>query len=228
MLSARIHQRQSIVAAVGHRLLVLAGAVVLTLAFFIVLPVMQTISKPPTSDLILQTVDMAQLEPPPPAPPVEEEPEPEPEPEDAPPELVENAPPLDLSQLELALNPGLSDGWSGGADFSIKLNAVSAGGGEDAAAIFSMADLDQKPQAIYQPRPSVPSRLRRRTPATVKLIYIVDERGRVVDPRVRSSTDPEFDKVALSTVKRWKYEPGKRGGKAVRFRVLQPITFPKG
>jgi protein TonB len=74
------------------------GAVGLTLMFFIVLPLMQTISKPPTDDLMLTTVDVGNVEPPPP-PPAEEEPEPEPEVEEEPPELAEEAPPLDLTGM---------------------------------------------------------------------------------------------------------------------------------
>ncbi|MCA9398636.1 MAG: hypothetical protein KC618_02720, partial [Candidatus Omnitrophica bacterium] len=92
-----------------HRLWVFLGAIGLTLVCFLVLPLMQAINKPPTADLALQDVDVANLPPPPPPPP-EEEPE-EPEPEEQPPELMEEAPPLDLSQLELALNPGFSEGW---------------------------------------------------------------------------------------------------------------------
>jgi len=212
---------------VGYRLLVIAGAGALTFAFFIVLPLMQTISKPPANDLTVQTVDLAQVEPPPP-PPMEEEPEPEPEPEEAPPELVEEAPPLDLSQLELALNPGLSAGFMGAGDFAVKLNTAVSRSSEDLDAVFSMADLDQKPRVMYQPGPSLTRQLRRKTPAKVNIIFIVDENGRVVEPRVRNSTDPDFEQPALSAVKRWKFEPGKRGGKAVRFRMLAPITFPEG
>jgi protein TonB len=210
----------------GRRLLVLAGAVVLTLAFFIVLPLMQTISKPPTDDLVLTAVDVGNLEPPPPPPPVEE-PDSEPEPEEPPPELQEEAPPLDLAQLELALDPGFSEGWMGGGDFRVRLNTGISSGEENLDAVFSMADLDQKPRAIYQPGPTLTRELRRKAPGKVNIIFIVDERGRVVDPRVRSATDPVFEAPALKAVKRWKYEPGKRAGKAVRFRVLQPITFPK-
>jgi protein TonB len=178
--------------------------------------------------LTLQTVDLAQIEPPPPTPEVEEEPEPESEPEEAPPELVEEAPPLDLSQLELALNPGFSGGLMGAGDFAVKLNTVTAKSSEDLDAVFSMADLDQKPRVIYQPGPSLTRQLRRKTPAKVNIIFIVDENGRVVEPRIRNATDPAFEKPALSAVKRWKFEPGKRGGKAVRFRMLAPITFPEG
>lgn len=223
-----VQQRFGVLREVSHRAMVLVGAVGLTLVFFIVLPLMQTISKPPANDLMLQTVDMAQLEPPPPAPPVEDEPEPEPEPEDAPPELAEEAPPLDLSQLELALNPGFGDGWGGAADFAVKLETATSKGGSDMDSVFSMADLDQKPRVVYQTGPALTKQLRRRTPAKVNVIFIVDERGHVMEPRVRSSTDPLFDNAAVSAVKRWKFEPGKRGGKPVRFRMLQPITFPEG
>jgi protein TonB len=204
------------------------GAAGLTLAFFIVLPLMQTISKPPADDLYLQMVDVGNLEPPPPPPP-EEELEPESEPEEPPPELAEEAPPLDLSQLELALNPGFNEGWMGGGDFAVKLNTVvSAAKGDDLDAVFSMADLDQKPRVIYQPSPTLTRDVRRKAPGKVNVIFVVDERGRVMDPRVRSSTDPVFETPALSAVKRWKFEPGKRAGKAVRFRMLAPITFPEG
>jgi protein TonB len=224
----RNRQPFSVLGEVRHGLSVIMGAMALTLVFFIVLPLMQTISKPPAEDLYLQTVDVGNIEPPPPPPP-EEEMQQDPEPEEAPPELVEEAPPLDLSQLELALNPGLSGGWAEGGDFAVKLNTVvSASKGDDLNAVFSMADLDQKPRVIYQPGPTLTRELRRKAPGKVNIIFIVDERGRVVDPRIRSSTDPAFEKPAMSAVKRWKFEPGKRGGKAVRFRMLAPITFPEG
>jgi len=43
---------------------------------------------------------------------------------------------------------------------------------------------------------------------------------------VQSSPDPVFERPALTAVKQWKFEPGKRGGQAVRFRMRVPITFP--
>jgi len=33
--------------------------------------------------------------------------------------------------------------------------------------------------------------------------------------------------VAINCVKSWKFEPGKRNGEPVRFRMMAPITFPK-
>lgn len=224
----RNRQAFSVVRTIRYYLTVLFGAAVLTLAFFIVLPLMQTISKPPADDLFLSDVDLANVEPPPP-PPAEEEPDPEPETEEQPPELIEQAAPLDLSQLELALNPSFGEGWMGSGDFAVKLNTIvsdSKDGNSDA--IFSMADLDQKPRVIYQSSPVLSQQLRRKAPGKVNIIFIVDERGRVVEPRVRNSTDPIFENPALTAVKRWKFEPGKRSGKPVRFRMLVPLTFPKG
>lgn len=206
-----------------HRLLVVAGATGLTLLFFLVLPLMQAISKPPATDVVVQSVDTAHTPPPPPPP--EQEPPRQEEKEEEPPELTEQAPPLDLSQLELALNPGFSEGWMGG-DFAVKLNAGDAAGG-NVDALFSLADLDQKPRIIYQPGPTLNAQLRRKAPGTAYIIFIVDEHGRVVNPSIQKSTDPIFDAPALAAVKQWRFEPGKRNGQVVRFRMRVPITFPK-
>jgi protein TonB len=199
----------------------------MSLALFIVLPLLQSITKPPDTDLFLQTVDLGHVEAP---PPPEEKPKEETEPQEKPPELVETSPPLDLSELELALNPTLGDGLLGSGDFAVRLNtavANSGGDGSNADAVFSIADLDQKPRAIYQASPAMTRELRQKAPGRVNVIFIVDEGGRVVDPRVRSSTDPVFEQATLNAVKRWKFEPGRRGGRPVRFRMLAPITFEK-
>jgi len=210
---------------ISYHLWIVAGAAGLTFIFFLVLPLMQTINKPPQTDLVVQEINTANVPPPPPPP--EEEPEKEPEREEPPPELEEEAPPLDLSQLEMALNPGLSQGWMEG-DFAVKLNtAVSSAGSDSIDALFSMADLDQKPRIIYQPGPVINKRLRRKTPGTVHILFIVNEHGRVENPIVKNSSDPVFEKPAIAAVKQWKFEPGKRNGKPVRFRMRVPITFPK-
>jgi protein TonB len=213
---------------VGHRLGVLLAAAALTLTFFIVLPLMQTISKPPTDNLYVTEVDLGQVEPPPPPPP-EEEIEQEPEPEEAPPELMEEAPPLDISQLEMLLDPGIGSGGFGGADFAIKLGSMTPGGGDDDLdAVFSLNDLDQKPRVTYQPGPRLTRQLRSKGPAKVIVVFVVSEEGRVENPQVWKSDNPLFDRVALDSVKKWRFEPGKRSGKPVRFRFRVPIAFPQG
>jgi protein TonB len=196
----------------------------MTLFFFLVLPLMQTLAKPPTTDLMLQSVDTARLEAPEPPPEIEEEEESEPE--EKPPELAEEAPPLDLSQLEVALNPGFSEGAMAG-DFAVNLKTVVSGSGDNVDALFSISDLDQKPRVIYQPGPTLNKELRKKLPGRVYIVFVVDQRGRVENPIVQKASDPVFEKPALSCVKKWKFEPGKRNGTAVRFRMRVPITFPK-
>ena len=207
------------------RALTVLGALAMTLCFFLVLPLIQAITKAPTADLALAQADTAELPPPPPPP--EEEPEEEPEPEEPPPELEEDVQPLDLSQLELALNPGLSDGMLGG-DFGVKLNSLG-GNAEETEALFSLSDLDQQPRVVHQPGPVLDARARKAAAGTtVYVLFIVDERGRVDSPRIQNTSDPMIERPVLNAVNKWKFEPGKRGGKAVRSRMRVPISFPKG
>lgn len=196
----------------------------MALFFFLILPLMQTLTKPPHTDLVVQAIETGKLEAPPPPP--QEEQQDEPEPEDVAPELADDTPPLTLEQLTLALNPGFSGGWTEG-DFAVKLNTV-ASGGSDVDALFSISDLDQKPRIIYQPGPILNKEVRKKAPGTVYIIFIVDQQGKVQDPIIQSSSDPVFEKPALSAVRQWKFEPGKRNGQAVRFRMRVPFTFPKG
>lgn len=222
-MSKRPRTMLSLVTWMLHQLVVVVGAVMFTLVFFLVLPLMQAINKPPDQGLTVQQVSVTDTPPPPPPP--EEKPPEEPEQPDEPPKLVEDNQPLDLSQLELALNPGVGVRSLAG-DFAVKLNAAEAVGGD--LGIFNLNDLDQKPRVNYQPGPNLTPQIRKQAPGTVYIIFIVDENGRVMNPMVQKSTAPVFEASALKAVKQWKFEPGKKNGKAVRFRMRVPITFPKG
>lgn len=206
------------------RLLVAAvGALAMMLGCFLLLPVLQAISATAPKDLELRSVDTAALPPPP--PPIEEEKQEEKPPEDAkPPEMSEAAEPLSLDQLELALNPGTGGGEFGG-DYTIKIQGLAAAGGGKDDDLFSLADLDQKPRVLFQQQPTLNAQLRKRMPATVNIVFEVDENGRVDKPAVQTSSDSAFEAVALAAIKQWKFEPGKRAGKPVRFRMRQPMTF---
>lgn len=215
----------SALASLFKIVVVLVGAVVLALGLFLVLPLIQAITEGPSGDRIVRQVDTAELEPPPPL--EEEEKPPEPEEEEAPPELSEDSQPLDLGAMEsLALGPTGGSGWLGG-DFGVKLSNV-ASGGKDVDALFSFADLDQKPRVVYQAAPTIDNAVRKAAPCTVHVLFIVDQNGRVENPIIQHPVDPAADRAALNAVKKWKFEPGKRAGKAVRFRMRVPITFPEG
>lgn len=209
-------------AVIFNWILVLLGAGGLTVCCFMVLPLMQALGKAPDKDLILQSVDTAKLEAPEPPPEIEE-PEPE-EQEEQQPELTEEAPPLDLSQLELALNPGVGGGMMAG-DFAVNLKTVAASGSQSEGGTFTIAELDQKPRIIYSPAPRITKIMRKKMPGKVYIIFIVDENGRVKSPKVQSSSDQVFEAEAVTAVKKWKFEPGKRGGKAVRSRMRLPLVF---
>lgn len=202
----------------------LVFAAVLTMGLFLVLPFLQTIGGRTKSDtLTLQTVDT--LTPPP--PPVVEEQKPQKEEEPAQPELTEAAAPLDLSQLELALNVGLGEGV-GSMDLAprLPLTTDGHGGEDDADKIFSLADLDQTPRVVYQPAPEYPAELRRKKmEGAVYMLFVVDRDGRVLNPIVQKSSHPAFEKPATQAVRCWRFEPGKSGGRAVQFKMRVPITF---
>jgi protein TonB len=216
--------KSTLLVRVLHATLVAAGGAALTLGFFLVLPLIEAITQPASGDTLVRAAETADL-PPPPEVPEQEEPEEEEKPEEKPPELSEEAQPLDLAQLELALNPGFGDGF-GGAEFALKI-APSVGSGGPVEELFSADDLDQKPRVIYQPGPVLDANARKHTPGAVYVIFVVDPNGRVENPLVQKSSDPVLDRPALAAVKQWKFEPGKRKGQAVRFRMRVPIVFPE-
>lgn len=199
------------------------GSVCMTLAFFLVLPLIQAIADKPVADTQLSRVDTQELEAPE-APPEEELEEPEPEEEPPPPELAEESRPMELSQLEAAMNASGFGSGVGAAAFKLDIGANLAGGGLDLA---SMGDFDQEPRILMRPAPTYPAKLRSRAPATVKIKFLVDTNGRVKLPRVASTTDPAFNRSALDCVKQWKFEPATHKGQAVEYPMLVPITFPK-
>ena len=67
--------------------------------------------------------------------------------------------------------------------------------------------------------------LLRQTPATVVVIFIVDENGRVQDPKVQRTTNTAFDRSALAAIRQWKFEPAKAQGRAVSSRLRQSFSF---
>lgn len=209
---------------------VLSGAravlvIVLTLVFsalmFLLLPVLEQVNRLGKEEVEIRSVGTADLPPPPPPP---EEPEEEKNEEEPPPEIAEDAPPLDLSQLELALNPGSGEGFG---EMVARLTQIDPASAQvDADAIFSSADLDQMPRAVFQPPPDYPAELRRkRVEGTVYVVFVVDKNGRVMNPTVQSSTHPALEQAALQAVRRWRFEPGRRRGQPVQFKMRVPITF---
>jgi len=220
---------KKIVGWIAGRAFAVLAAALLTLVLFLVLPLLQAIGNPLKSDMLVSG-NIATIEPPEPPQAPEEEIEKE-KPPPPPPELTEQAPPpLDLAQLELALNPGtIGEGIAGNFHIDIVEQLGGAAGSEEMDRIFSLSELDSRPRAIFQRSPVYPSSMRRsgRT-GTVYVIFIVDTQGRVRDPKVQKSTDAGFEDAAVEAVSQWRFEPGTRKGQKVEFKMRVPITFNAG
>ncbi|MFN3244281.1 MAG: energy transducer TonB [Planctomycetota bacterium] len=214
--------RSSSLKRFSHTFAVLSGGLVLALGCFLLLPLLRAITAPPKADLELRKADTTQLPPPP--PPKQEEEKKQEEEEPPPPAPAADAPPLDLSDLEMVLSGGFGDG---GGTFAGSLPLALPGGGStgNMADLFNMGDLEEKPRVIFRARPELTREMRKRMPCTVNILMTVNKQGRVVNPTVYSTDDPLFNDSALKAIRQWKFEPGKRKGKPDDFRVRQPITF---
>ncbi|MDZ4197712.1 MAG: energy transducer TonB [Kiritimatiellia bacterium] len=202
-------------------LLLLVLAAGMSWLVFLVLPWIEQATRPARGDLTVRAIDAVDLPPPPPAPP---EPEKDPEPEEPPPDLAEPAAPLNLDQLELVLNPSFGEG---AGDFVMTLPGMDGGAvQEEADAIFSAADLDQMPRAVSQSPPVYPPELRRmKISGTVVVVFMVDRNGKVVHPSVEQAPHPKLGESAQEAVRKWRFEPGRRKGAPVPFKMRIPITF---
>lgn len=151
----------------------------------------------------------------------------------------DDAPALDaasLSALEAALGGGAGGGGAGdfgGGGATLASGGRIGGTGKGGAAeedefqgAFSMSEIDQRPRAVMQVAGQYPSEMRsRKVEGVVTVIFVVDDTGRVVNPRVEKSTHPEFEKPALEAVRQWKFEPAIKGGKRVSCRMRAPFRF---
>ncbi len=87
-------------------------------------------------------------------------------------------------------------------------------------------ELDRTPRTRFQGAPIYPPEARRDGRSGVVVVeFVVDETGAVTAPRVAHSTDRGFEDAALRAVARWRFEPGRRHGAVVRFRMAVPIHF---
>ncbi len=197
-------------------------AVLLTLAVFLVLPLTQMVSSYRQEQLLVRPADIVMeappdLDEPPPPPPEEDKPE-----EPPPPKLADAPQPLNLNiDLDVAMG-------SGGV-----LDSLGRFGSEEAGdalmEAFSVADLEKRPELVVSIPPQYPTEMRKaRIEGAVTIVFILDENGQLLDPRVDSSSRPEFEKPALDALRKWKFKPGQKDGQAVRTYMRQPFRFRLG
>jgi protein TonB len=86
--------------------------------------------------------------------------------------------------------------------------------------------LDNIPRTRAQLAPVYPYEARvAGRPGEVWVEFTVDEAGRVLAPHVLRSTDPVFETPTLQAVAKWRFEPGRKDGRVVRFRMAVPVAF---
>jgi len=155
---------------------------------------------------------------------------------DTPSQSSDDAPALDaasLSAIEAALNGGGVAGGDFGAGAASlatggRIGGTGKGGGEEQASeeAFSMSEIDQRPRPIQQVAGTFPQEMRSKSvEGVVTLIFIVDETGRVVNPRVEKASHPAFEAPALKALRQWKFEPAVKSGKRVSYRMRVPMRF---
>ncbi len=104
---------------------------------------------------------------------------------------------------------------------------VPDGVGTDIGAFIAGAvNLDNPPRTRVQIAPHYPHEARAGgRNGEVHVEFVVDEAGRVVNPRVVRSSDRVFDEPTLRAVSKWRFEPGRLQGTIVRFRMAVPVVF---
>jgi protein TonB len=102
-------------------------------------------------------------------------------------------------------------------------------GAGDLPAIFTRNQLDAEPHARVQSSPAYPARMRQEgIGGSVLVEFEVNTAGEVVRAEAVSCSRREFAEPALRAVRQWRFEPGRRHGRAVPFRLTVPVEFAIG
>jgi protein TonB len=191
----------------------------ITAILFGFIPFAHRVAKPERTLELVKTSAVAAPdvveETPPPPPDAEKPPEAPPEPQ-----LVETPQSVPLNaDLDVAVGTG-----GGLAGFGEIRSLAAAETTTDET--FDVADLEKRPEPVSQVAPTYPAELRKaKIEGLVTLVFVLDETGRVEDPRVENSSRPEFEKPALEAIRKWRFSPGLKDGQAVRTYIRVPLRF---
>lgn len=129
--------------------------------------------------------------------------------------------PFQFTQDRIMVKPGT------GTKIPTNFGGFGKGEGDGpGAGIVSSAFLDNAPVTRRQTPPAYPHAMKvAGVSGTVWVEFVVDENGRVHDVRVTKTTNESFNDATVNAVSSWRFEPGKRKGVPVRFRMTIPIVF---
>jgi TonB family protein len=93
--------------------------------------------------------------------------------------------------------------------------------------VFKVGGDVKPPKIVRRVKPNferIPAR--RRTYRGPVIVYaVVTEQGKVFDPVVVSAAQPDLDRVVLSAIRQWRYEPALRNGREVPIFLTVTVTF---
>jgi protein TonB len=92
--------------------------------------------------------------------------------------------------------------------------------------VFDLASLDQTPEPRVRVAPTYPFEMRRAgVTGDVLVDFIVDTNGDVQNAYAAKSSQREFEQAAVQAVSKWKFKPGRKGGRNVNTHMQVPIVF---
>lgn len=96
----------------------------------------------------------------------------------------------------------------------------------DSDFVYTITDLDSAPIPIIQGNPRYPRKfVEERVEGKVIAILSVDEEGNVFDVEVEAADYMEFAESARTAIFTWKFLPGRKDGKEVKFRMRVPVSY---
>jgi periplasmic protein TonB len=105
--------------------------------------------------------------------------------------------------------------------------AVAASGTFKGAKLYELSTLDQAPQARTKPAPQFSLEMRKAgVRRQVVVNFIVDSNGEVQNAYALSSTRSELEEAAVQAISKWKFRPGRKGGRDVPVRLQETVPFP--
>lgn len=145
----------------------------------------------------------------------------------APPSLVDLPTVVPVNAFTQPLQPPPPPGMTANKGaINIPVNPPGANFGRGIKDLFDINNLDQKPVARVQNPPQYPYEMSRAgISGEVAVEFIINSNGDVVETRVIRSSHREFEVPAMQAVQKWKFKPGRKGGKAVATKASQLIEF---
>lgn len=197
-----------------------AFSVVASLGLFCLLPLSEFVG---SDEWLVREVEAADFTPPPP-PKTRMEKMIEKEAADEPvtPKLSKTTPTVDVDPLDVTLEVGPGDFKAAFALTSY--NPAPDGFGQEM--VFALHELDGTPAILKRGTLTYPFKLKRRgLEGEVKLLVLIDERGKVKVTEVVSSTHPDFIEPSRRAAEGSVYEAPKRNGEPVKVQFFLPIRF---